>query len=154
MNKKAFIEWLRREGAEVLAPTNAYEVARFIAHGGTHVIYEGRRGISANGFAWTCFNAFNEKRHVDMGITKKQRNGTLKTKCALRERDGEMCFFCFEKMPESDMSIEHLVSIQNGGPNHMDNLVLAHKKCNRQADNHPLKYKIEIVKVGFLKWIL
>ena len=91
--KDAFITWLRREGAEVLAPTNPYEIARFRAHGGTHVVYTGRRGVSSEGFAWTCFNAFVENRHVNMGITKKQRNGTLRTKCALLERDGDLCFF-------------------------------------------------------------
>lgn len=144
MENKKFIEWLQRQGAEVLAPTNPYEVARFRARGGVHVVYEGRRGINANGFAEECLEAFRKHQNIDMGITQKPRTPMARVKVALVQRDGKLCFFCGAEMPESDMTVEHLVSIHKGGPNHMDNLALAHERCNRTAANFPLVEKIRM----------
>jgi hypothetical protein len=142
--ERATIEaWLRAQGAEVLAPTNAYELVRFRARGGVHVIYEGRRGITANGFAETALKAYEKGSNLWMGITTKPRDSMAKTRAALLERDGNLCFFCALEMPLDDMTVEHLVGRAKGGPDHQDNLALAHEACNRFANNLPLMEKIK-----------
>lgn len=142
--KKDFSIWLSQQGAEVLAPTNPYEIARFRARGGVHVVYEGRRGISANGFAMECWEAFRKGSRLWMGVTKKPRNQLTYRKAALMERDGNLCFYCRLALSVEEATIEHLVSRDKGGPDHMDNLVLTHAPCNKLADNLPLIEKIKL----------
>ena len=150
--RSEFLEWLRQNGAEVLAPTNSYEYARFRAQGAVHVIYEGRKGLTANGFGAVCLESFNRnQQRLDMGITKKPRNSMGRLKVDLVARDGSDCFFCLKPMADQDMTIEHLVSRHKGGPDHMDNLVLAHMKCNGLADNRPLVEKIKIREMAMLQ---
>ena len=143
---EAFSAWLRRCGAEVLAPTNPYELLRFRARGGTHVIYRKASGHVGNviGFPKEAIEAWRGGRPLDMGITTKQRLGGDRVRAALLERDGRDCFYCLEPMPNDDMTIEHLVSVDKGGPSHHDNLVLAHLRCNQAADNLPLVKKIKM----------
>lgn len=144
MDQAALLMWLRQCGADVLAPTNPFEVARFRARGGVHVIYTGRRGIKANGFGSECLSAFEAGRRLSMGITTKPRTSLARLKAGLAERDGLECFYCGLFVSEADMTIEHLVSRHKGGPDHMDNLVLAHEPCNKEADNLPLVEKIKL----------
>jgi len=137
--------WLMRQGAEVLSPTNPFELVRFRAQGGTHVIYERKNGVlTANGFAEECLQAFRAGKRLGMGITTGSRSSTIRMKSALLQRDGDLCFFCAKPMPQDDMTVEHLVSFHKGGPNHMDNFALAHEECNKQADNIPLVEKIKV----------
>lgn len=143
-DKKNFHLWLRQNGAEVLAPTNPFEFARFRARGGVHVIYEGRRGISSQGFARECFDAWFAGERLSMGITTKPRDRLSHLKAALSERDGMECFYCGLIMTPEAMTIEHLVSRDKGGPDHADNLALAHEACNKEADNLPLVEKIKM----------
>lgn len=144
MNKVKFLDWLRTNGAEVLSPTNAFEWARFRARGGVHVIYEGRRGMTVAGFAEECLNAFRAGSAMNMGATSKPRTPLGFKKAALFERDGNLCFYCRQPMTYEQATVEHLVSRQNGGPDHMDNLALAHDPCNTKAANLPLIKKIEL----------
>lgn len=141
--QREFKEWLAKNGAIVLAETNSYEVARFVAHGATHVIYEGKRGISANGFAEKCYHAFIAGKPMGMGFTNKQDTQTKRFRQALVNRDGSDCFYCLNPLGE-DITIEHLISKQNGGPNHIDNMVLAHKVCNQGVGKLPLIEKINL----------
>lgn len=154
--KAKFQEWLRSNGAQVLPETNSYELARFVAKGQTCVIYEGRRGVRANGMALACWVAFRSGvKYFQMGETQKPRTPMSKMKLVLRQRDGDCCFFCGLAMfelsdgrPETplcdDCTLEHLVGRAKGGPDHEDNLVLAHERCNKEADNLPLMEKIKI----------
>lgn len=144
MNKNDFHAWLRKNGAEVLAPTNVYEFARFIARGQTCVVYEGRRGISANGFAGECFEAWQNKQSINMGFNKKGGSHAARRKHALFNRDGASCFFCRKTMEFEEATIEHLVARVRGGPDHDDNLALAHEACNAKAANLPLMEKIKL----------
>ena len=146
MNKKQkeFLDWLRKNGAQVLATTNPYEYARFIAQGSTQVVYTGRRGITANGFAKKCLDDFLKgEKYLKMGSANIPRSPMAKLRNAIIQRDGTECFFCRKQIPEMEMTVEHLLSKQNGGSDHMDNLALAHKFCNQKAGNLPLLKKIE-----------
>ena len=48
------------------------------------------------------------------------------------ERDGDTCFYCGKPL-ENYCTVEHILSISNGGTNSIENLVLSHDKCNREA---------------------
>lgn len=47
----------------------------------------------------------------------------------LLERDGDMCKLCNKKLG-IDISVDHIYPKSLGGSNDMENLQLAHKKCN------------------------
>ena len=141
---EAFKDWLRRNGAEVLAPTNAYELLRFRAKGAVHVVYAGRRGISTTDFVKDCYRAYEKNLKWDMGMTATPRTIGLKYRAALLERDGRGCFYCGQQMPNEDMTVEHLIPLDKRGPDHEGNMALAPRACNRKADNLPLAKKIEL----------
>lgn len=60
----------------------------------------------------------------------------------LRQRDGDLCFYCRRPLPFGDtftkrghqimrdVTLEHLVNLRDGGTNLLHNLVLAHRACN------------------------
>lgn len=140
-----FHDWLQRVGCEMRPATNPYEFARFVARGGVHIVYVNSRGtIKASGVAREAWEAFVGGHPFASGIAKVARTKAWKVKSSLIDRDGNACFYCGKEMPEDDMSVEHLVSIDKGGPNHMDNLALTHRACNKAADNLPLVAKIRM----------
>jgi len=139
-----FKNWLERNGAELLMPTNPYEVARFIAHGGTHIVYTNSKGrISASGFALTALTAFEQNKPLDMGFAKTARTQNTKRKAVLLKRDGRECFYCGLDMPDDDMTVEHLIALTNGGNNRLENMMLAHSKCNDDMGKLPLTIKLK-----------
>lgn len=141
----AFGAWLRAQGADVLAPTNEYEVARFRANGAVHVVYRKKNGSVTHGeFGGRCIEAFKRGQNMAMGFTANRRSLSASVKASLLARDGDACFFCGLQMPPEDMTIEHLVGKSKGGPDHTDNLVLAHEACNQDAGNMPLMEKIKV----------
>jgi hypothetical protein len=140
-----FRQWLSRMGAEVLMPTNPYELARFIARGGTHVIYVNGKGrISANGFAAEVLAAFESGQQIDMGFAKTSRTSNGRRRAVLLQRDGRACFYCGIDMPDDDITLEHLVALDKGGTNRLENMALAHRLCNNKAGNLTLTMKIKI----------
>ena len=62
----------------------------------------------------------------------------------LFEQGGD-CFFCRQPLSKSDASIEHLVAIANGGPNHEDNCVACCKAVNALLGSKSLKNKIQVI---------
>lgn len=142
MKTEEFKSWLLRQGAEVLAPTNQYEIVRFRAKGAVHIVYWGRKGLTMGDFAQECYDAFQKGHPMDMGLKGTQRGMAMKYRHALVERDGRGCFYCLGAMPDDDITVEHLVPLHKGGPNHLDNMALAHKVCNGKAANIPLVKKI------------
>lgn len=51
------------------------------------------------------------------------------------KRDGPNCWLCGTPVPEGDMTIDHAIPVSKGGSNCVDNLRLAHKRCNIQRGN-------------------
>lgn len=140
-----FKAWLEKNGAEVLMPTNPYELVRFIAHGGTHVIYVNNKGrISANGFSVDAMQAFDDGKPLDMGFSKTKRTPNASRKAALIKRDGRDCFYCGKPMTDDDITVEHLIALDKGGNNRLENMALAHDACNRRAGNSSLTYKLKL----------
>lgn len=77
---------------------------------------------------------------MSIGLLPGKRN-LLRQK--LYERDGTLCFYCGEELIHPDITFEHLVASRFGGSNRIENLVLAHAKCNGAAGHLPVVEKIK-----------
>ena len=140
-----FRSWLSERGAEVLEPTNRWEVIRFRANGQTSVVYQNKHGrVTSWGGeaaeAWKAFRSNGDWR----GNKRTRRRSMSPLQRTLRERDGDDCFFCGEFVDPNDVSVEHLVALTHGGPHHVANLVLAHPDCNREAGHLSVSEKVRL----------
>lgn len=145
VKKEKFLAFLTANGAELLTPTNEWEVVRFIAGGVTSVIYKTKTGqLTFTGESLVAFNAFKSAaqwRAMPRTGNKKKSPPRLQ---AIRERDGGYCFFCLKPVAVEHESEEHLVAMTHGGPNHISNLFLSHKICNSAAGHLSAADKIKI----------
>lgn len=139
-----FRTWLSDNGAEILEPTNEWEVLRFRGTNGTSVIYTNKSGNlkfqNESLDAWCAFTTASAWRAIPK-IKRKPNSSQLHT---IRQRDGDLCFYCQLIVEEKDESVEHLVSLTHGGPNHISNLFLTHRKCNAAAGNLSATAKIRM----------
>ena len=158
---EGFAAWLSRSGAEVRAPTNPYEVIRYLAYWSgskkpvTHVVYAKDNGLltftSGSASHYIQFATGSqmypqEPRAQEPVNPRPPKNGPSegeKRRRKLIERDGDACWFCALPMG-ADCTIEHLVPRSKGGGNRLDNYALAHAACNRRAADLPLVKKIEL----------
>jgi hypothetical protein len=151
-----FIEFLKARGAQVLEPTNEWEVLRFLAGEQTCVIYRTKTGRLT--FTGDSYNAFMKFKSGDGSWRAMPRTGHKKKSPprlqAIRERDGGCCFFCLQPVSIEDESEEHLVAMTHGGPNHIANLFLAHKVCNGKAGHLTAAEKIKMHVDAHLKAVL
>lgn len=139
-----FKYWLSERGAELLPPTNSYEVVRFRCNHGTGVVYTGKKGNKfSDPFVSDAFSCYSNSKKWD-GKFKTVRRVSGKHKRELLIRDGDECFYCGEVMPEDDITKEHLFSIAQGGRDHINNCVLAHKLCNDKAGHLPIIEKVKM----------
>ncbi|MDR5883672.1 HNH endonuclease [Caballeronia sp. LZ032] len=72
---------------------------------------------------------------------RKKRQATIRR---LLRRDGNTCFYCGLKMSEEEATIEHFVALASGGPDHPDNLALAHANCNLRAGSLSAVAKVRL----------
>lgn len=147
MNKREihrFKVFLTAQGAEVLTETNQYELVRFRANNKVSVVYTGKKGISFVGEAEEAYQKFNHKGHGKWRVTGKSKRKSLSVKVrTLLERDGNKCFYCGQEMLDEHISIEHLLSKNHGGNDHISNLVLSHKQCNQAVGHMAIIDKIK-----------
>lgn len=140
-----FKDWLVSHGAEMLEPTNEWEVLRFRANGETLVVYRNARGRltwpAPAADAWRAWKGGKAWSGTDSNGTKVRPRPIVKT---LLARDGADCFFCRKPTTTKDRTVEHLVARIHGGPNHISNLFLAHEGCNRKAGHLSAVEKIKI----------
>ena len=143
---KRFQEFLESGGAEILKETNAWELARFKTSKGTCVVYQNSKGrVSFNNeYAHEAYAAFSDKRTwAASAIKERVRRRSVEE--LLIERDGTSCFFCGASfIDEIKPTLEHLLSISDGGSNHMSNLVLACELCNFHAGSLPIVEKVAL----------
>lgn len=144
-----FEAFLVERGAQILQPTNEWEVLRFKTSRGTSIVYcNARGGITLTGevhAAWTAFEKSGPWRATP--APKKRitgRDRTLPMFNALLKRDGAACFYCGELTDDADRTLEHLVPRAHGGPDHISNLVLAHRRCNANAGHLSAMEKIRM----------
>lgn len=149
----AFTAWLRSHGSEIRAPSNGYEIARFTTPEGVGVIYRNGRGrLSYVNGADKAFAAFQSGDNKWRVAEKRIRGKTRHRMDALIERDGGRCWFCDGLFPPEGephepglkLTMEHLVPVIHGGPDHLSNLVLAHEKCNGEAGNLSVAEKVRL----------
>jgi hypothetical protein len=143
--REQFRNWLAANGAEVLEPTNEWELVRFRTGTGTGVIYSNKAGGTTFSGpadkAWNAFKSGGSWRATPK--TKRQQKSTPRIQ-AIRERDGGCCFFCLKPVSVEEESEEHLVPVTAGGPNHISNLFLAHRLCNQRAGHLSAPEKIRM----------
>lgn len=160
LDLEGFVQYLRDRGAEVLRPTNEWELVRYKAkwRGTTteavHIVYTKANGMLtfAQGSAGH-YRAFTQRAELEVyqGPRKppvfevegsvKPVSRAAKIREVLIKRDGEACWFCGVFMSKEDRTIEHLVPRSRGGANHVENYVLAHQECNRRAGNMSVREK-------------
>ena len=142
---KKFLARVSEAGGEILSPTNPYEVMRFKTRHGVGVVYQNGRGKRTwNQEAQAVREHFDTQKKGSLApVAVKGRRKGAGTVNALLARDGDNCFFC--RLPlNDDITVEHLVSVAHGGPNHISNLFLAHAECNQKAGHLSAPEKIAI----------
>lgn len=147
---KRFRLFLEQRGCVILKPTNKYELLRFKGND-TGVLYN--TGKFSGFWAASAWAAFKKDDHSWWGGTNKKRNRNFsnQTKDKLRERDGNICIYCGDKMEIEEETVEHIVPVSKGGSNNPKNLMLMHLDCNKKlADFHPRK-KIQLIVENRLK---
>lgn len=138
---KTFQRQIVAAGAEVLGPTNPYEVMRFRTCKGVGVIYSGRRGETWNAEAIAAREHLGKGSLAPVKVSGRRRDTA--TVNALLTRDGNACFFCGKAL-DGDITVEHLVAVAHGGPNHISNLFLAHASCNHAAGHLSAPEKVAL----------
>jgi 5-methylcytosine-specific restriction endonuclease McrA len=136
-------ERLQAAGAEILSPTNPYEVLRFRTSYGVGVVYRGKRGETWNAEALAAREHMEARKGSLAPVAVKGRRKDRSTVGALMARDGGDCFFCGAPL-DGDVTVEHLVAIAHGGPNHISNLFLAHAECNQAAGHMSGAEKVQM----------
>ncbi|CAJ0698666.1 HNH endonuclease [Ralstonia holmesii] len=137
-----FRAFLTERGAEVLKPTSEWELIRFNCAAGVAIVYTDARGRTTfTGEALAAWNAFCTSGAWSAGnaVKRKRLSPVIQT---LVDRDGECCFYCWKPLQHLDLSVEHIVPVAHGGPNHISNLVLAHRSCNAAAGHLSAMEKI------------
>lgn len=145
-NLMPFKAWLIARGAEVLSPTNEWEVVRFRTNEGVSIIYKKKHGaLTFTGESFKVWNAYQSNGAWRAAPATKRKLKSSPTCASLRKRDGNACFYCHQLVEVADESIEHLVAITHGGPDHLANMVLAHRApCNANAGHLSVMEKIRL----------
>lgn len=140
---RGFTKWLDAKGAQILVPTNEWELCRFKTNAGTGIIYTNKTGrLRFTGDSLAAWTAYVTGGGWRAAPATKRRLKSSPTCAALRKRDGDDCFFCQTSVEVEDESVEHLVSITHGGPDHLANMALAHRTCNAEAGHMSVMDKI------------
>ena len=149
---ETFREFLVRNGAQLLEPTNEWELLRFKAGSVTSIVYRSKAGgttwTGEADAAWNAFTSAQPKPWRPLEApARTPRIKQVKRKpvvATLLKRDGARCFYCWTPMPVEDCTVEHLVAQTHGGPNHISNLFLAHGACNEKAGHLSAPEKIAV----------
>ena len=139
--------FITERGGEVLAPASEWELLRFKAQGGVHVVSHEASGHLRYGgdsaLAVQCWLAKLPWRGSDSHRGqpgKRLRSQNVRT---LLARDGDACFLCGRPLGD-DLTEEHLVPVTHGGPDHLANKVLAHAACNKRMGHLSVMEKIRL----------
>jgi 5-methylcytosine-specific restriction endonuclease McrA len=101
-------------------------------------------------FAYWVFKS--GKKSLRKGKSNFTLDKRYKLALEIERRDGKNCWYCGEPL-NHDRTIEHLLSLCHGGSNEIENLVLCHKLCNKEAGNYSVvdKVKLRNKKHGLMK---
>lgn len=137
-----FKTWLGKQGAEVLVPTNEWEVVRFRTKNGVSVVYTNSRGrLTFTGESEKAHELFEQGKRWK--VIDRRRHALTQQKARIAARDGKECWFCAIKYASLDRyTIEHLLSFSHGGTDNINNLVLACEPCNTTVGNWAVAKKV------------
>lgn len=146
MTIEAYRDWLIKNGATILKPTNQWEVLRFKTCDGLGIIYKNSKdALKYTGEAEILLNAFNSNKSIPLAVNKTKRSKLERSLVDLLvSRDGWRCFYCDEILDYETCTREHLLPVSYGGPDHINNIVLSCEYCNRKADRLSLIEKIKL----------
>lgn len=148
--QSAFEMWLRDQAADILGPTNEWEVMRFTGPEGVCIVHRNKsNNLSWNAQARRAWLAYSSNdrgwRATDRGSRNPIARRRVQIVGGLLARDGHACVKCGLPTTPDDRTIEHMIPIALGGTSDMSNLTLAHIACNRALDNNDLRAKIEMI---------
>lgn len=144
-----FRAWLVERGSEIRAPTNEWEVLRFLAPEGIAIVYRRQDNtLTWTGPAKAAYEAFlHQKPWRAMDRAPRQRLKASQHRrhvIDLMARDGDTCAYCGQPLNHDTATIEHFVALTSGGPNHMANKMLACVDCNSTASHLSVREKLEL----------
>lgn len=143
-----FRKWLEQGGCDILPPTNEFEALKFRGRI-IGIVY--KSGKTSNKYTARAIKFFKENKKWDGFPPNVGRHKNYKKeKIQILDRDGNLCFFCNEKLGD-DITLEHLLALSRGGRNDLANMVLMHEKCNNELSNLPLIDKIKKIKNQYEK---
>jgi hypothetical protein len=141
---EAFKIWLVARGAELHDSNGEYELLRFKTDKGVSIFYFKKNGaITFYGEARNAWLAFKNQTNW-RAVPPTARIRKPSDQNTVRTRDGHLCFFCSKTVEYTDGSLEHLVALTHGGPNHISNKFLAHVECNNAVGHLSAPEKIRI----------
>lgn len=144
-----FKKFLINCGGQILHETNEYEVIRVDTDKGVQILYRKQSGL----LTWPdelvkAYMAYRSGGKVKWKASKRKKVNRKRgpvLQQTLEKRDGPDCWFCgLAFKPAEKKTIEHLLNVSNGGNNHINNLALAHEKCNQMARNMGITDKVAL----------
>lgn len=128
----------------MLSTTSEWELLRFKANGKTSIVYTNAAGrltfTGESEKAWRSYLSAGNWRGCDS--TKRSKKSSPEVN-SLIARDGENCFLCCLPLG-TDVTVEHLVAVSHGGPNHLSNKVLMHRLCNERVNHLSVAEKVRM----------
>ena len=143
-----FREWLVQCGATVEPGFTPWEILRFRScrTSGVTSVYRNTKGKESwDTIATTLYAEYAAGKRPRLAHEDSVRYRTKALVAALVLRDGLECWFCGKEWPDQDspdLTIEHLLSRNHGGPNHESNLTIACERCNAAAGSLPIVGKV------------
>ncbi len=93
--------------------------------------------------------ARNAKRKL---LMRMQRVGKVDYD-AILERDGLMCHICGQVIDRSQLQFDHIIPLSKGGAHSMENISVAHARCNNQKGDKILPPAVDLFNAINLEWI-
>lgn len=142
IDKEKLVLKLSQAGAEIFS--NDYPLM-FMTIYGMGIIKKNRNGFVHNDIALKAIEHMkhNASHSLWAGGKQKRKTSYKQYIVPIIKRDGDKCFLCGMPLGD-DITVEHLVPLSSGGPNHIDNLFLAHKLCNCEASMLSVSEKINL----------
>lgn len=145
-----FKAWLEEHGSEVRVTATRFELARFTTDVGVGIIYLNRFGqitswIGGADGAWDAYIRNGSWRAREATPRDRSKGRKAADWRDLSHRDGPSCVYCGAALTQATASIDHVVSVTNGGPDNLANKVLACREHNAIGGALPLVGKVRAI---------
>lgn len=81
----------------------------------------------------------NEQKKIIVRKTQRQMDAKIQWQCF--KRDGYKCRYC--GIDDVPLTVDHVMTWENGGPTYPENLVTCCRKCNKTRGNMPYEQWLE-----------